>query len=308
MKVGFLGKHPVTFGYEAAQQLGSQHDFEGYLSHPDIYDAVRDGEVDCGVLAVENQLAGAVDETLHAVVQPIVDDAPRLSEASSHIAVVRELAVPVELYLMNRSGRIEDIEVVKTHPVPMRQARMSLDEIHQHRPFSRESTASTDAAAADAQAHPRIAAIASKLAPTAHRDLKIIRRIDDPIPGTSYENLTRFWVVERMPKGSRLDFDAARQEAATGTRKIALLFNLERDEPGGLARSLDVLSAAGINLASIYALPRRDRSWEYTFVVEFEVPAAPAKAVHEALKALGQVVDATLLGIYPAYHKTSASP
>lgn len=286
--MGYLGRKPVTFGFEAARQIAGAEGC-GYGTHGEVYDAVRTGEVDLGVLAAENQLAGAVEETLFAVVQPIVEGEP------VQVSIVRELQVPVELYLMNQTGRKEDIQTVMTHSVPLRQARKALDALRQQQPLRLETCASTDAAAAAASGDPTIAAISSKLAPAVY-GLKVIERVDEPVPGGLYDNVTRFWVIERT-KGVRFDPQAIAQSRAT--HKICLLFALERDEPGGLAKSLGVFSTAGINLAGLHALPRRDRSWEYTFVVEFEVRPDKAEIVEAALRILGEVSEAKLLGVFP---------
>lgn len=288
MKVAFLGRKPVTFGFEAARQI-LHAEFRGYDTHGEVYEAVKTGEVDLGVLAVENQLAGAVEETLFAVVQPIVEGEP------VQVGIVRELQVPVELYLMNLSGRKEDIRLVMSHSVPLRQAKKALETLRKQGAVRQETCVSTDAAAAAASEDPAVAAIASRLAPEVY-GLKVMERVDDPVPGGRYNNVTRFWVIERTD-GVR--FDPNFVQLSKETHKICLLFALERDEPGGLAKSLEVFSTAGINLAGLHAQPRRDRSWEYTFVVEFEVRTEKAMIVEAALRILGEISDAKLLGVYP---------
>jgi len=299
-KVAYLGSLPVTFSHQAALQLGGDLELTGYPTHGDIYNAVRCGEVDCGVLAVENQLAGIVDETLHAVVQPVLPASGTLAQSHTHVRIVREVAVPVELWLMNQSGRLEDVRVIKTHPIPMRQCKETLDSLRAGHPFGLETCASTDAAAREASEHPVVAAISSRNAPSGYPNLKIIRQVDDPVPGSGYRNVTRFWVIEPHPEGG-VPLNPTAVSVAEDTQKICLLFNLGRDEAGGLARSLAVFAEAGINLAIIYPLPRRDRSWEYTFVVEFEVAPEAAFRVNTALHRLRTVADSILLGVYPKY-------
>jgi len=299
-KVAYLGSLPVTFSYQAALQLGDDLELTGYPTHGDIYNAVRRGEVDCGVLAVENQLAGIVDETLHAVVQPVLPASGTLAQSHTHVRIVREVAVPVELWLMNQSGQLEDVRVIKTHPIPMRQCKETLDALRAGHPFGLETCASTDAAAREASEHPGVAAISSRSAPSGYPNLKIIRQVDDPVPGAGYRNVTRFWVIEPHLEGG-VPLNPTAVSAAEDTQKICLLFNLGRDEAGGLARSLAVFAEAGINLAIIYPLPRRDRSWEYTFVVEFEVAPEAAFRVDTALHRLRTVADSILLGVYPKY-------
>ncbi len=298
--VAYLGSLPVTFSYQAALQLGPSLELKGYPTHGEIYEAVRRGEMERGLLAVENQLAGIVDETLHAVVQPVLPASGALSASHTRVRIVREVAVPVELWLMNQTGRLEDIRVVKTHPIPMRQCKETLGGLRAARPFGMETCASTDAAAREASEDSGVAAISSRHAPSGYPNLKVIRQVDDPIPGAGYRNVTRFWVIERQPEGGVV-LDPAAIRAADDVQKICLLFNLGRDEAGGLARSLAVFADAGINLAIIYPLPRRDRSWEYTFVVEFEVAPEAAFRVDAALQHLRTVADSILLGIYPKY-------
>jgi len=303
MKIGYLGKRPVTFSYQAAQQIPAKNpDFKGYPTHGDIYDAVASGEVDIGLLAIENQLAGTVDECLHAIVQPILTQNKALSESDTIVRITRELAVPVALYLMNQSGRVEDIKIVKTHPIPMRQAKGWLDRLRKSQSFLSETCASTDAAAEAASGDPSVAAISSQAAPTHYTSLKTIDRVDDPIPGAGYDNVTRFWVIERQRGQTDLRFDPHPLLESQKTHKICLLFNLERDESGGLAKSLSVFADEGINLAHIYSLPRRDRSWEYTFVLEFEAGQEMLGNVERALDKLHDYADYTLIGVYPKYH------
>lgn len=298
MKIGYLGKRPVTFSYQVAQQIPDTNpEFHGFPTHGDIYDAVASGVVDIGILAIENQLAGTVDECLHAIVQPILTQGKALSGSDTIVRISRELAVPVALYLMNQSGRVEDIKIVKTHPIPMRQAKGWLDRLRKGQSFLSETCASTDAAAEAASADPSVAAISSQAAPNFYTTLKTIDRVDDPIPGAGYDNVTRFWVIERQQGPMEL---RPRPDSA-GTDKICLLFNLERDEAGGLAKSLSVFARENINLAHIYSLPRRDRSWEYTFVLEFEVGQGNLSNVERALELLKQHADYTLIGMYPKY-------
>ncbi|MEM1293993.1 MAG: prephenate dehydratase domain-containing protein [Verrucomicrobiota bacterium] len=297
MSIAYLGKNPVTFGFQAAQKLGETDEMIGCASHAEVYETVAKGDADLGLLALENQLAGIVDESTHSIIDPILTQAKPLSKSDTIVRIAREVTVPVELYLMNQSGKVEDIRQIRTHPVPMRQSRGRLDELSLGARFSRETCLSTDAAAQAASEDPEVAAIASKLAPSGYPNLKVIQRIDDPIPNANYENVTRFWVIEKHPGGTILD--PAMVKASGVTHKICLLFNLERDESGGLARSLQVFAENGINLAMIFSLPRRDRSWEYTFVLEFEVEAADIDQADSALEALGEFDDFTLLGIYP---------
>ncbi|MBU6301720.1 MAG: hypothetical protein KGS60_09210 [Verrucomicrobia bacterium] len=303
-RVAYLGSLPVTFSHQAARQLGPDLELTGYPTHGEIHEAVRRGEVDCGVMAVENQLAGIVDETLHAVVQPVLPTHGALAGSDTGVRIVREVAVPVELWLTNQSGRLEDVRVVKTHPIPMRQCKETLDTLRAGHPFGFETCASTDAAAREAASDPGIAAITSINAPLGYPNLQIMRRVDDPVPGGGYGNVTRFWVIEPHPNGGVV-LNPAELSRAGDIQKICLLFNLGRDEPGGLARSLAVFAEAGINLAIIYPLPRRDRSWEYTFVVEFEVAPEAAARVDTALERLRTVADSILLGVYPKYRLES---
>jgi len=312
MKIGYLGKSPVTFSYQAALSLGDlEAELKGYGTHREIYEAVRSRQVDRGILALENQLAGAVDESLHAIIQPILTQAKPLSECQNFVRISKEVAVPVELVLLNKTGKLEDVAVVMTHPVPMRQAQSTLDELFLRHAFTRETCASTDAAALAASNDPSIAAGSSTLAadtyglkPIVLRDDPIhgdLYRLDDPIPGASYKNVTRFWVIEPFDSSTDGPFDPVPLEESDEIHKICLLFNLERDESGALAKSLQVFADAGINLANIYPLPRRDRSWEYTFVLEFEVPREAIRKVSEALDKLHRYADYTLLGVYPRY-------
>lgn len=339
-RVAYLGKSKVTFSYQAAQKLGRNCEFKGYPTHAEVYKAVKNGDADLGLLAIENQISGVVDESMHAVIDPILaQEKPSqenpLGESDNYVRIVREVAVPVALFAMNQSGDPKDIKKVMTHAAPMRQSHGWLERLKDGQNFEKETCSSTERAAQLANEDPSIAAISSELAPTEYKNLKIIGRTDDPIRNDldeDYENATRFWVIERGSSPTSVNFGSKRN-------KVCLLFNLNRDEAGGLAKSLAVFSDAGINLAMIYSLPRRDKRWEYTFVLEFEAavdsetaleieqtwkakltdslgqalgkalePAltkALKKALEHALEELKTKADYTVLGVFPSSRPAS---
>lgn len=333
-RLAYLGHKKTTFSYQAAQQLlagGRSLELCPFDSHRKIYDAVCAGEeADLGLMAIENQIAGIVNESANSLIGQILTDmvdqgATELARMPTRVRIVDEVATPISLYLMNQSGDIRDIRRLQSHPVGISQSerfigglkrKLGLDELIV------QPRDSTERAAEAAAADPSSAALSSILAVEAF-GLKVIERCDDHHSSRfadDFENVTRFWVIERRengiaPPASEIRFEHIDEARRNSVHKICVLFRLRRDHSGGLANALSLFGAAGINISILYPLPRQDSSWEYTFFGEFELGLRGDER-HGALEAdlrddierlrsvlilLSKQADFTHLGLFPKY-------
>jgi len=235
MKVSFLGPK-ATFSHLATlQQFGLSAELVPMKSIPAVFEEVEKGKSLYGVVPVENSTEGVVSHTLDMFVE-------------SELKITAEILLEVHHDLLSRTGRIEDIKKIYSHPQPIAQCRQWLDD--NLSTVSTVDVASTAVAAQIASDDYTSAAIASELAASLY-DLKVVRsRIEDQV-----NNFTRFLVISR--KGCD----------ASGNDKTSVMFSV-KDEPGILCRMLEPFAKRGINLSKIESRPFKKKAWEYIFFLD----------------------------------------
>lgn len=266
MKVAFLGPK-ATFSHLATmQQFGLSAELVPQKSIPAVFEEVEKGKALYGVVPVENSTEGVVSHTLDMFVE-------------SGLQITAEIMLEVHHDLLSRTGRIEDIKKVYSHPQPLAQCRQWLEENLPGVPLV--DVASTAVAAQIVSDDYTSAAIASELAGSLY-DLKVVRsRIEDQV-----NNFTRFLVVSR--KGCE----------RSGNDKTSVLFSV-KDEPGILCRMLDPFAKRGINLSKIESRPFKKKAWEYIFFLDLSGHVSDSD-VAEALEELKQCCQfIKVLGSYP---------
>lgn len=276
-RVAFPGE-PGAFAEEAVLTFfGGDVEALPVPSWRAVFEAVREGSVDAGTVAIESSLAGSIRET-YDLLNEFYDEGTR---------IVGEASVPVRLALLALPGQSLDwIERVYSHAQALAQA----DEFLRGRDWQVMTTYNTAGAArmiadgrerrAGAIASPRVAALYG---------LEILA--DNVQAGD--DNRTRFAILAR--EGSPAADRAGRIE---GPRRTTLVFAV-RNVPGSLHRCLGAFADRGVNLSRLESRPARTARWEYVFWVDLDADAAePAcAAAIEDLRADAQMVR--ILGSYP---------
>jgi chorismate mutase/prephenate dehydratase len=267
VRVAFLGPEG-TFCHQAVRrQFGAQIELLPASSMREVFALTQRGKSHYGVVAVENTTEGAVAETFDALVE-------------SDLSICGELMLEVTECLMSKSGRLEDVRKVASHPQALGQCRGWLQ---RHLPNAEVvDTSSTATAAQLASADSAVAAIGSEVSAGVY-GLKLIERQIEDSPG----NTTRFLVVGREAPGS------------SGDDLTSAVFTVRKDESGALHRLLQPFAAYGVNLSSIQSRPMKGKPWEYLFFVDLQGHAedeAVAKALGEASKVAH---SHKILGSYP---------
>src|SRR5437870_1123070 len=114
--VGFLGPHG-TFAEEA---LLTQPDLDAgravpLRDVPHVIIAVERGDVDVGIVPIENSIDGSITVTLDTLA------------FDTDLLVQREVDLPISLHLCARPGtKLSDVKTVLSHPSPLAQCRMWL--------------------------------------------------------------------------------------------------------------------------------------------------------------------------------------
>ncbi|MBN1572294.1 MAG: prephenate dehydratase [Deltaproteobacteria bacterium] len=273
-RIAYLG--PVaSFTYSAAlRKFGSYGEFYACVSTDDVFDAVFRKEADFGVVPVENSTEGIVSHTLDQFIE-------------SGLKISGEIFLRITFDLMSKTGKIEDIKKVLSHPHGLAQTRRWLS--HNLPKVELVETNSTSEAALIASKDKGVAAIGSEEAGKIYELIAVERDIGD-----KSDNYTRFLVIsEKSPK-------------ATGNDKTSILFSV-KDKPGILNKVLGSFAKVNINLTKIESRPSRREIWDYVFFLDMEGHAEDKK-VKRALKEINKYTTfVKLMGSYPRDEKRSTT-
>ncbi len=266
LKVAYLGPK-ATFSHLATmQQFGLSAQLEPQRSIPAVFEQVEKGKALYGIVPVENSTEGVVTHTLDMFVD-------------SSLKICAEIILDIHHDLLSRTGRLEDIRKVYSHPQPLAQCRNWLEENLPGVPVV--DVASTAVAAQIVSDDYAAAVIASELAASMY-DLKVVRsRIEDQV-----NNVTRFLVISK------------KAAEPTGNDKTSVMFSV-RDEPGILYRMLEPFARRGVNLSKIESRPVKTKAWEYIFFLDMvgHTDNPEVTAAIEDLKQFCQFLK--VLGSYP---------
>jgi len=237
----------------------------------DVLRAVEAGELDAGVVPVENSLEGAVTVVMDLLLH-------------MNVVIIAEVNLPIRHCLVGR-GEAE-INVILSHPQALAQCRQYL---RQNYPKAEiRTTGSTSHAAHLAQEFPEMAAIAE--AATAEKyGLRILAREIQDVR----DNITRFIVAGRkVPK-------------ATGKDKTSLVVYLQRDRPGALFSILHEFASRKINLTRIESRPSRRGIGDYYFFIDLEGHVNDSM-VKDALAGIQE--KAAMIKVLGSYPRASNGP
>jgi chorismate mutase/prephenate dehydratase len=267
LRVTYLGP-PGTFGHLAAQrQFGASAELEPVGSIPEVFAAVERREADFGVIPIENTTEGVVTETLDTFVE-------------SSLTLCGEILLRVSHQLMSRSGKLEEVRRVASHPQALAQCRLWLD---RHLPgVERVELASTAAAAALAHEDASVAAIGSAIAQATYGLAPVARAIED-----RRDNTTRFLVIgQETPPPSENDLTSA-------------VFTVRKDQSGTLHRLLEPFARHGVNLTAIQSRPIKGKPWEYLFFLDLEGHRTQPPVAKALSEAAGRAHSYKILGSFP---------
>jgi len=266
LRVAFLGPE-ATFTHMAARtRFGLSARYVPAATVAGVFTEVEKGMADLGVVPIENSTEGVVNSTLDVLID-------------SELSITAEIATEVSHCLLTRTGTLDGLQKVYSHPQALAQCRGWLSANLPN--VAQIEVASTALAARLTRDDPVAAAVASELAGQLY-DLKIARKkIEDEV-----RNVTRFLVVGREPP------------PPTGRDKTSILFSL-KDAAGVLYKVLQPLADAGLNLSRIESRPSRKKLWDYVFFIDVDGHTGEM-GVEAALRALEARCEfVKVLGSYP---------
>ena len=271
-KVAIQG-YAGSFHHIAAQQYeGSAVEILPCDTFRAVARAVERGEVDYGVMAIENSIAGSILPNYNILQR-------------CNVRVTGEIYLQIRQNLMvNRGVKLEDIREVESHQMALLQCADYLD-AHNWRLVE---TADTALSAAELQrcGSRTTAAVAGALAAELF-DLDIIAADVH----TNRNNYTRFLILERC---DREQFEPT-AESIEGNK--ASLYMKIPDTSGSLYSALGALEGLDINMSKLQSYPIADQPFNYMFHVDMEFGnIAVLRTALERMRAKG--VEVHVYGVY----------
>ncbi|MBM7554631.1 prephenate dehydratase [Thalassobacillus pellis] len=285
-KIGYLGPKG-TFTKMAVDALFDGGEFTSYENIPACLDAVEEGEIDIGVVPLENAIEGSVHLTIDYMIHHV------------NVSIVAEMSVPIKQHLLVKKDFDEKQDVIEdiySHSHAIAQCHQYL---HKHYPNAEIHYTSSTGRAAElvAGSEKSGAAVGNHLAAEEY-GLKILTHdIHD------YDNNhTRFAVVQKQPKTMKI------REHLPEKQKTTVMVTLPKDYAGALHQVLAAFAWRKMNLSKIESRPMKTGLGNYFFLIDVDQPYDQVlfPGVEAELEALG--CSLKLLGTYPSYQLSVPTP
>jgi prephenate dehydratase len=265
MIIGLLGPEG-TYSEKAAIKLDTSAQLKYFNDLEEVIESVITGEVDYGILPIENSLEGSIGITMDALLE-------------YNINIIGEVIVPIRHCLLSK-GRMEDITVVLSHPQALAQCHKFIRA--NFKDIKVQTTGSTSHAAQAASGSTEMAAIASRESAETYGLNILADDIQD-----YRENYTRFVVLgKHIPD-------------RTGNDKTSIIIHLLRDRPGALHDLLGEFVKYDINLTKIESRPSKMGLGDYLFYIDMEGHQRDEN-IKNGLEGINKLVDQVkIIGSYP---------
>ena len=238
--MGYTGV-PGSFGHEVLLNLvGEKHpEIRNYNTHEEVAEAVANGEIDYGVIPIENSSTGEVRDSIDLIKE-------------KDIYIVGEISHKIKQNLLGVKGsKIEDIKNVYSHE----QALMQCSKFLKEHPGWNAIACSNTAIAAEFiknKNNNENACIANIKTKNIY-DLELLAEGIN----NNQENYTRFVVISKNMKISEK------------SNKISIVTAIEH-KAGSLFKLIEIFSKENLNMVSIKSRPIPYKTWEYYFYIDFE--------------------------------------
>ena len=266
LKIGFLGPEGTHSQQAVFKHFG--HSIHGLplASIEEVFQEVEAGNADFGVVPVENSTQGTIQSTLDMFL-------------TSKLKISGEVELRVHQHLLSRSGRIEDIERVYSHPQSFAQCKAWL---RQYLPKAEKIAVASNAEAAR---RARNADDAAAIAGASAGNVYGLKNVAGPIEDRP-DNTTRFLVIGRE------------LFTPSGNDRTSLLIFI-KDQPGALYNVLSPFAKRGLSMNRIESRPGHTGRWQYAFFVDIG-GHVQEPAMREALEELEELAhEVKVLGSYP---------
>lgn len=253
--------------------------FVGFATFDQVVDGVEDGNVDFGILPVENTTAGSIHEVYDLL-------------SCAQLSIVGEEVLRIEHCLLAvREVPLGAIRRILSHPQALAQCMKFLASLPNCQAQPHPDTAMAVKKVKE-EGDPTLAAIASEEAGRRYGLTVLRRNVED-----QQSNYTRFLVVAKKPSAVDLRIPC----------KTSLVMATPHEE-GSLLKALSLLHEYRINLTKLESRPIPGMPFQYLFYIDFEGNTADERIAQALDKLRSVTTSLKVLGCYPCRHRSKTPP
>jgi len=262
MKIAIQGGYGAFHEIAALQYFGEEDiEIVPRNTFKDLFKALKNGQVDYGITAIENSIAGSILPNYNLLLD-------------SRMKIIGEIYLRIKQNLVALPGQsIKDIKEVYSHPMAILQCQVYFDDYPTIKLVDSIDTALSAKEIADKKLK-GVGAISSGLAAKKY-GLEIISEEIE----THKLNYTRFLILHDLNGSAFKD---------PKVNKASLSFAVA-DQFGCLSKILSIFSFHEINLTKIQSMPIIGKDWEYQFFIDVEIN--DYSRYKYALSAIGPFTD-----------------
>ena len=264
--IGIQGTQGCFHHQVAQEYFGGKIDYIECDRFRDLTQKVKDQQVDFGIIALENSIAGTLLSNYLLIV-------------SFELEIIGEYFLNIEHHLLVQPGvKLTDLKEVHSHRIAIEQCESFFTKY----PYIKLVDASDTAWAAkkikeDSLTH--VGAIGSKKAAEIYQLDMLCSGIQ-----TIQNNQTRFAIIGQKSHTPKSQIN-----------KVSTYITL-KDERGSLYQLLKILNHHDINITKLQSIPLIQQPWSYAFIIDFEIKTYEGymeilqqiSFVSESIKVLGE--------------------
>ncbi|QHV99840.1 prephenate dehydratase [Spirosoma endbachense] len=242
-RVAYLGPEG-SFTHQAAEsRFGAMSAYMALPTIRSVFESVETGRVRFGVIPIENNQEGIVEEAIDLLLE-------------KDLTIAAEVQIPVHFTFATQTENLAEITQIYSKDIAFRQCSKFLNDSFEGLKAELVPVESTSRAAKLAAQNPHTAAVCSHIAAKLFDVPVLFDNIED-----SDLNRTRFLILAKNFKNQ-----------PSGSDKTTIIAKLPNTEsPGVLAEFLQEFNARNINLTKIESRPLREgATFRYWFLIECE--------------------------------------
>jgi len=271
LRVAFQGELGAYSESAIYSFFGQSAEVKPCKNFGEVFESVKTGDVNYGVVPIENSIEGSVNRTYDLFLE-------------YDLKVCGEIILRISHCLIAHQGTKRDqIKTVYSHPQALAQCRKFLEK-HKLKAISTFDTAGSVKMIKEEKLMDA-AAIASERAAQIYEMTILAKEIED-----IKNNSTRFFVLDKQ------------DSPYSGEDKTSIIF-AAKSVPGALYQVLKEFADRNINLTKIESRPTKSTPWEYHFYLDFEGHRTETKCQQSLNSIKDKTIFVKILGSYKAAKK-----
>ena len=238
-KIGFFGVSGSFTEEAMIKYFGNIKDPKAYDEFEDVFLAVKNDEIDYGVVPIENSSTGAIAQVYDLLYK-------------YEFYIVGEQCVRAEQNIIGIKGTsLDDIKEVYSHPQPFAQSTEFLKCHPEWKLIPFHSTSVSAKLVSDLKEKSKVAIASKRAAQIYNLDI-----IQENINNQS-QNTTRFIIISKN------------LESDDTCNKVSVVFSID-DKAGTLYKLISHFAENNINMIKIESRPMEEGTWNYFLYVDFD--------------------------------------